>query len=815
MRMTSARPRGRLVAALATPAVLAVGLLAGAHGAQAQDPVPTTTPTTATTATTTTDPAQTTASTTTTTPPATTATTPVTPTTATTTATTPRPRRTTTTAPAYTGPTGYSATGQVGQPAGGVLRFPQAVAVAADGTIYVGDQGSHLIQVFNPDLSYRGSIGAPGTRPGELTAVGALAVADDGTILAADGGSSRIVRFAPDGRVVNTIGSRGTGTGQLRLGGGRGNDAGAGGGLATAGNAVYVADSGNNRIERFRLDGTGASVIVPPGTVRFPKGLAVRKSRLFVADDQNHRVLVMDTGGKLIKTLGNGLGKGPGQLQNPYGVALDAAGRVFVADNMNQRVTRFSTQPTGYKYKGRWGSYGTAPGNLAYPRAIATDGQGRVFVTNTGNDRVDVFSNTGTLVGSLGTSGRAPGQFNTPSGVATDASGVTAVTDSINGRVEFLAPDGSLATVWGSPNPGPTILQRPVDVAFDTAGNAYVLDQRRARVFVFPRTTGTPARSFGSLGSGPGQLEDPSALWVDPRGVVSIADTGNGRIARFTTGGTYQGAITGVGSPRGVAVTADGSRTYVANTRNQIRVYDASGEQTALFGGTGRKLGKLSAPRDIFLDANGNLWVADAGNARIQQFGPNGERLQTFGSRGTQPGQFIGPTALSIDGQGILSVSDQDNNRVQRFLLNGGPTPGVTVLAPLATPPAPKSPTLPPPDGPQVELRALRTSGILTSRNLPLRASCDTACTLSLTVTLTPRSAPKKGKRVSVTLPVVKRTLGAGENGVLRATVTRAQVTTLRRALKGRKALSAEVALSASAQVGEATEQTQELSVNG
>ena len=203
---------------------------------------------------------------------------------------------------------------------------------------------------------------------------------------------------------------------------------------------------------------------------------------------------MFDTGGHLLRAVGSGPAPGPGQLNFPYGVAADAAGRVFVADDLNHRVVRFSSGPD-YRYKGRWGSYGTAAGRLAYPRGIAVDAEGNVYVANTGNDRIDVFDKGGTLLRSFGASGRALGQF-----VAPWASGgrrrSARVTDSVNGRIELLNADGSPASSWGSPAPGPTILPQPVAVAFDAAGNAYVLDRRRSRIIVFGRATGRPcARS--------------------------------------------------------------------------------------------------------------------------------------------------------------------------------------------------------------------------------------------------------------------------------------------------------------------------------
>src|SRR6185295_5676095 len=136
----------------------------------------------------------------------------------------------------------YAAAAQVGHRGEGVLRFPQAVAVGPDGMVYVADQGSHVVQVFNPAGQFVREVGISGTGPGQLTSAGAVAVAADGSLFVADG-TNRIDRFGPGG----------------------GNAAGAGGGLAAAGPFVYVADTGNDRIQRFSLTGDAPRVLVPPG----------------------------------------------------------------------------------------------------------------------------------------------------------------------------------------------------------------------------------------------------------------------------------------------------------------------------------------------------------------------------------------------------------------------------------------------------------------------------------------------------------------------------------------------------------------------
>lgn len=700
----------------------------------------------------------------------------------------------------------YSGAQPIGERSGGVLRFPQAVAVGPDGAVYVADQKSHLIQVFNPDGSFRRDYGGPGTKPGQITSSGGVAVARDGSVVVATG-SNRIDRYAPSGAVVSSFGRTGSEVGEFAFGSGGGNDAGAGGGVAIGPDGLlYVADSGNDRIQRFDLGGGHGAQIVAPGTLAYPMGLTVRKTRLLVADDQHHRVVVFDTGGRQLQVIGAGRGGRPGQLANPYDVAADAQGRVFVADDLNQRIVRFSTLPN-YVYKARWGSYGTGPGQLAYPRGIATDAAGLIYVANTGNDRIDVFDNAGRLQRSMGRSGRAPGQFDEPTGVAVDASGVRAITDSVNGRVQLLAPDGSVLAVWGSPNPGPTILPDPVAAAFDGAGDLYVLDGRRARIVVFSRATGQPARTIGAPGSGPGQLSDPTAIAVTPDGTISVADAGNERIARFGRDGTYLGSQTGVGDLRGIAVTPDGARTYVSTgSDNRIRAYDASGQQVAEFGGRGRTLGKLESPGQLSLDAAGTLWVADRGNARVQRFGPDGERLAAFGARGSATGQFIRPTSVALDCRGTVTVADHDNNRVQQFSLAAPPAAPCATLPAPAVPPAPKYPTLPAPDGPVLSAKVLRRTSLLRTRSLPVRVSCDTACTLEASGTLTPAAAPpkpkkghKRAKPVVVAISAKTRVLGAGDSVVVRLTFSTTSARRLTKALRGRRAIKAAVQLTATA----------------
>lgn len=718
-------------------------------------------------------------------------------------------------------PCPYSSGTTIGDSGGGVLRFPQAVAVGPDGSIYVGDQHSHLVQVFAPDGTFLRQFGTPGIQPGQLTAVSSITVAPTGTVVLTDGGTDALDFFDRSGALIGKISGRGTGAGQFFFGRGGGNDAPAGGGVTFGGGYLFVSDSFQNRIQRLRLDGTEQTILIPPGQLAYPRGLTVSGDNLIVADDKNHRLAVFGLDGTFRSSIGRGQGAGPGQLNFPFGVTADNWGRIFVADDMNQRVVRFGPGPK-FPYRARWGSYGTGPGQLAYPRAIAADRLGQIYVANTGNDRIDVFTNSGALVRSFGRSGRAPGEFNTPLGVGVDSSGIRGVVDGMNGRVELIAPNGQIASIWGSPNPGPTVLLRPVDMAFDASGNGYVLDGARNRVVVFDRATARPSLQFGRSGSGPGQMQSPQAIALAPDGTVWITDSGNHRLVRFTATGGYVGQVATGDRPRGIAIAPDGSRVYVTTNRNRVLVFDPAGSQIGRFGyGPGRKLGQLSAPAGITVDGAGTIWIADRGNNRIAHFGPDGRRLGTFGERGSGAlAQFSYPTGVAVGCDGTLTVTDTRNNVVRELVL-ANPPAGVTCAqlpAPAPPPPLQRN-TLPPPEGPVVTARVLRRTG-LVDRGIALRAGCDTTCSLLATGTITqlgrpakPRHSKRRPLPVTVPLGRATTTIAGGATKIVRLRLSASGRRKLRRALGRRRGVTVALALTATAPAGAPT--TTPLDVRG
>ena len=249
-------------------------------------------------------------------------------------------------------------------------------------------------------------VGAAGHRAGPVQRRSARSrSAADGTLFVADG-TNRIDRFAPTARSSTPSAPAAATTGEFRFGAGGGNAPGAGGGLAVGAVSSTSPTPATTGSCASRLDGARPR-IVPPGILDVPQGLTVRGTRLTVADDRNHRARRLRHRRADARRRSAPARRQPGPADHPVRRRLRPAGRLFVADDLNHRVVRFSAPPR-YPYKGRWGSYGTAPGQLAYPRGIAVGAQGQSTSPNTGNDRVDVFDRGGNLQGSFGARAARP-----------------------------------------------------------------------------------------------------------------------------------------------------------------------------------------------------------------------------------------------------------------------------------------------------------------------------------------------------------------------------------------------------------------------
>ncbi|NLX03767.1 MAG: 6-bladed beta-propeller, partial [Phycisphaerae bacterium] len=237
-------------------------------------------------------------------------------------------------------------------------------------------------------------------------------------------------------------GTQGTGNGQFDLPDGIAID---------AANDVYVADTQNNRIQRFSDTGELRSEWGVEGSDEGeflqPRGVAVDSAgEIYVADTQNNRIQVFDEEGTFLREWGTA-GEAEGEFLRPQGIAIDADDNVYVADTENDRVQVFTSE--GDFVRG-WGTLGDGDGELFRPQGIAVDDAGNVFVADTENDRVQRFATSGEFVEVIGERGTGNGQFIQPEGVAVDTAGNIFVTDSGNNRVQRLTRAGAFLTTFGS-----------------------------------------------------------------------------------------------------------------------------------------------------------------------------------------------------------------------------------------------------------------------------------------------------------------------------------------------------------------------------
>ena len=295
----------------------------------------------------------------------------------------------------------------------------------------------------------------------------------------------------------------------------------------------------------------------------WPMGIAIdTEGTIFVVDSANYVIRKITSAGVVSTFAGSGIGgfadgiASVAQFNGIDGLAVDTAGNVYVADTNNHRIRKISAAGVVSTLAGSTQGYANGTGTAARfnnPSGVAVDAAGNVFVTDTFNYRIRKITPAGvvsTLAGS-GVVGFANGsgtaaQFNKTYGIAVNDTGSIFVADALNHRVRKITASGVVTTfagsVYGYANGNGTTAKfsYPYGITVDATDNVYVTDaeDNRIRKITIAGMVSTLAGSgIGGFADGIGttaQFINPCGVTVDAVGSVFISDATNHRIRKIT-----------------------------------------------------------------------------------------------------------------------------------------------------------------------------------------------------------------------------------------------------------------------------------------
>ena len=286
-----------------------------------------------------------------------------------------------------------------------------------------------------------------------------------------------------------------------------------------------------------------------------PYGLAIDASgNVWIANYTGKSVTEMNSSGGVIANYNTTNVSGAG-FNGPISIAIDTSGNVWIANYLGPGVTELSSSGALVAH---FDSGDTTGADFAQPIAIAIDGTGGVWVVNSNNNSVTKLDTDGTVVGNFHPSGA---DFDLPFSVAIDISGDAWIPNYNGNTITRISPNGDLV---GKYNPSHSNFDQPGAVAIDPYGNAWITNYKGNSL--------TELNSGGDLVSNyntsAAEFDQPNALAIDASGNVWVANqTANGVTEMSSTGdveGNFNPSGAAFKQPYGIAIDSSGN-VWVTN----------------------------------------------------------------------------------------------------------------------------------------------------------------------------------------------------------------------------------------------------------
>ena len=457
---------------------------------------------------------------------------------------------------------GHLATFGSSAPGNGQLLSPSAVAIDSSGNVWVlngkeAQAGGRIVE-FSASGTFISQFGSKGTAGGQLLYADGLAFSG-GHLYVSEASPQRVQELSTTGEFIGQFDEKGS------LPSGIASD-------PSTGN-LDVSDI-NGHVSQFSAAGSLIDSFGSPGSSNgqlwSPQAVAVGSTgTIYVADTHNQRVEEWKAGSP--PTFANAFTHNESRAApfgEPTAVAVDPSGNIWVADSAHDHVLEFNAS---LGFVRQIGSEGSGESQFKGIGGIATNSSGDVYVTDTGNDRVQEFSSSGAHLATFGSSAPGNGQLLSPTAVAIDSSGNVWVLNGIGaqegGRIVEFSASGTFLSQFGSKGTGPGQLLYADGLAF-SGGHLYVSEVSPQRVQELS-TTGEFIRQFDEKGS------VPCAIATDPTtGNLYVSDCSN-FVRLFSASGSLIDSFgsygTGAGQmllPEGIAVGSSGT-IYIADSANQ------------------------------------------------------------------------------------------------------------------------------------------------------------------------------------------------------------------------------------------------------